>query len=85
MFRVVISLYVNCRGAEFRTAFMKIGGLRALTEAPVIALTASAPPSVLSVIQATLHLKNPVIISHSLDRPNIFLSVSKSKGLCVSV
>ena len=73
-----------CRGSDFRTSFRSIGGLRALTDAPFIALSASAPPSVEKCIVDSLHLKSPVHVSHSLDRPNIFLSYSKSKGLTVS-
>lgn len=71
------------RGSDFRTAFKSIGGLRALTDAPFMALSASAPPPVAKVIEESLHLKCPVHISHSLDRPNIFFSFSKSKGLAV--
>ena len=50
-----------------------------------MALSASAPPLVAKVIEESLHLKSPVLISHNLDRPNIFFSFSKSKGLAVSV
>lgn len=73
------------RGSDFRTSFNSIGGLRALTDAPFMALSASAPPLVTKAIEESLHLKSPVHISHSLDRPNIFFSLSKSKGLAVSV
>lgn len=60
------------RGADFRTSFRSIGGLRALTAVPFMALSASAPPAVAKSIEDSLHLKSPVHISHSLDRPNIF-------------
>ena len=73
------------RGKKFRTAFKSIGGLRALADVPFMALSASAPPLVAKVIEESLHLKSPVLISHNLDRPNIFFSFSKSKGLAVSV
>lgn len=72
------------RGSDFRTSFRRIGGLRALTSAPFMALSASAPPTIAKAIEESLHLKAPVSISHSLDRPNIYFSFSKSKGLAVS-
>lgn len=72
------------RGSDFRTAFMSIGGLRALTDVPFMALSASAPPSIAKSIEDSLHLKTPVHIFHSLDRPNVFLSYAKSMGLTVS-
>ena len=73
-----------CRGSDFRTSFKKIGGLRALTGVPFMALSASAPPPVVKSIVEALHLKSPVHVFHSLDRPNIFLSYAVSKGLAVS-
>lgn len=66
---VIIFFY---RGRDFRTAFDKLGGLRALTDAPFMALTASAPTNVQSAIVKSLHLKGPIVISYSLDRPNIY-------------
>ena len=69
----------NYRGRDFRTAFDKLGGLRALTDAPVMALTASAPADVQSF--ESLHFKEPVIV---LDRSNIFLSASPIKSVNVS-
>ena len=72
------------RGSDFRTSFKHIGGLRALTDVPFMALSASAPPLVTDSIIHSLHLKSPVTVSHSLDRPNIFLSYAISKGLTVS-
>ena len=44
------------RGEKFRTAFRQLGGLRALTSAPFMALTASAPPSIEAEVKATLEL-----------------------------
>ena len=75
---------VSCRGPDFRTSFKKIGGLRALAGVPFMALSASAPPPVAEAIEKSLVLKSPVHIENSLDRLNIFFSVSKSKGLAVS-
>ena len=49
-----------------------------------MSLTASVPPIVLSDIVKSLHMKDPVFVAHSLDRPNIFYSVAKESGICVS-
>ena len=75
-------LFIN-RGIDFRKSFKEIGGLRALIEAPFMALTASAPPSVESEIISSLHLVEPVIVSHDLNRRNIFISASVIKSLNV--
>ena len=61
-----------------------IGGLRALTTAPFMALSASAPPHIEATIVDFLKLDNPVQVSKHLDRPNIYLSVSPINGLKVS-
>ena len=75
----------HCRGRDFRTAFAKIGGLRALTQAPFMALTASAPPAIQETISKSLHLKDPTCVLQGLDRPNIYLSASAIKSLNVSL
>ena len=65
------------------TAFTRIGGLRALTEAPFMALTASAPPNIQSAIVETLQLKNAAVVSCQLDRPkHLSLSLSKQRFEC---
>ncbi len=65
------------RGEKFRTAFKSLGGLRALTTAPFVALTATAPPEVEAELLTSLELNDPAIVKHPLDRPNIYLSVVK--------
>ena len=75
----------GCRGTEFRTAFGRIGGLRALTKCPFMALTASAPPTVESSIKSSLSLVSPVVVSQPLNRSNIYLSVSKKSSLALSL
>lgn len=50
-----------------------------------MALTASASSDVQKLIQSSLHLHNPIVVSKSLDRPNVFFSVSEIKGYIVSV
>ena len=80
-----LNLKCTCRGHNFRTAFSKIGALRALTSVPFMALTASAPSDVQVEITNLLHMSTPVIVSCSLDRPNIYLSTSQVKSLNVSL
>ena len=56
-----------------------IGNLRALTHAPVMSLTASAPPPAELDLLDSLHMTNLVMIKHGLDRPNTFYSVAKKR------
>ena len=60
------------RGAEFRPMFSKLGNLRATIKAPFMALTATASENTYRSIVESLHLDNPVVVSRSLDRPNIY-------------
>ena len=78
--------YVECciRGKDFRTAFDRMGGVRALVDVPFMALTASAPPEIEATIVSSLQLNNPVIVHCDLDRPNIYFSCSPIKTLNVS-
>ena len=76
--------YFVYRGRNFRPSFEKIGGLKALTNAPVMALTASASSSIQQTIASSLNLIEPVVVAHSLDRRNIFFSVGDMKGISVS-
>ena len=48
------------RGSKFQPSFEKIGGLRALTSAPLMALTASASSGIQQAIASSLHLVDPV-------------------------
>ena len=70
------------RGNDFRTAFGKIGGLRA---SPIMALTATASAETESMISTSLSLTEPVVISQRLNRANIFFSASGIKSLAVSM
>lgn len=72
------------RGHTFRTAFSKLGSLRALTQAPFMALTATASATTQSAISEALKLVEPVVVSLDLNRHNIFLSVSAIRTMCVS-
>ena len=75
---------ISLRGKDFRTVFSKIGGLRAVTSVPFMALTATASSTTQKLISQLLHLENPVVVSCSLNRPNICFSASSMKGYNVS-
>ena len=77
----------NNRGETFRTAFRQIGGLRALTNAPFMALTASAPPSIEAEITSNLemHAHDCITVSLPLDRPNIYMSTKRKCSFSVSL
>ena len=66
-----------CRGPTFRTAFQKLGWLRAITKVPIMALTASAPPAFERENVNSLALDNTVVVREQLNRPNIYNSVGK--------
>ena len=51
-----------------------------LKKVPFVALTATATPTVRDDILDSLHLKDPIIIVSSLDRPNLYISVGKKTG-----
>ncbi|XP_040273813.1 Werner syndrome ATP-dependent helicase [Bufo bufo] len=65
-------------GHDFRSAYRSLGNLkRLLPSVPVIALTATASPSVRDDILASLHLHDPQITCTSFDRPNLYLEVAR--------
>ena len=68
---------LSCRGPKFQTAFQKLGGLRAVTKAPIMALTASAPPAFEREIVNSLVLIHPTVVRQQLSRPNMCISVGK--------
>ena len=68
-------------GEEFRTDFRKLSQLRAIfPSAPMVALTASAPPKQLSVLTDALFLQNPLKVVGNLDRPNIYIGIHRRKA-----
>ena len=73
-----LSYVLTCmhRSVDFRKAFKRSGELRAVVDVPFMAFTASAPTPVQSDIIHTLHLNSPVVVSATLDQPNIYLSAS---------
>ena len=67
---------MSLRGNDFRQAFSRIGGLRALTAVPFMALTDSAPPKTQDEICSSLHLHHHIVVARPLDKANVFLSQS---------
>jgi ATP-dependent DNA helicase RecQ len=63
-------------GYDFRPSYLRIAALRALLPGvPLLALTASATPTVLKDIVDKLELKEPVIFRQPFTRPNLSYSV----------
>ncbi|KAI0039256.1 hypothetical protein FA95DRAFT_1479310, partial [Auriscalpium vulgare] len=59
------------KAMAFRPAWGKISDLRAKFKAtPLLALTATAPPRILSALPDVLGLKDPVILKTTINRPN---------------
>ena len=79
-----IFLYTHVRGPDFRQAFRRIRGLRALSGVPFMSLTASAPTAVEADIVRSLCLNKVVYIRHPLNRSNIFLAVKTKSSFSVS-
>ena len=82
---IVCYSHFTYRGSDFRKSFAGIGDLRALTNAPVMALTASAPPHVEAELVKSLHLQKTVYVKQPLDRPNTFYAVYKKTSMVVRV
>ncbi|XP_048416891.1 bifunctional 3'-5' exonuclease/ATP-dependent helicase WRN isoform X2 [Stegostoma tigrinum] len=70
-------------GHDFRNSYRKLGTLKNfLPQTPVVALTATASPSIRCDIIESLRLKNPRIVCTTFDRPNLYLEVcSKSTDI----
>ena len=75
---------MSFRGTDLRPSFNQLGNLRAIIKSPFMALTATASQRTCNAIVGSLHLDHPVTISRSLNRPNIYFSVSQIKSLKVS-
>ncbi|MBT2547766.1 RecQ family ATP-dependent DNA helicase [Arthrobacter sp. ISL-65] len=67
---------VSSWGHDFRPDYLRLGEVRAqLGSPPVAALTATASPPVRDEIQQRLRMKDPLVLVHGFDRPNIRLDV----------
>lgn len=58
-------------GYDFRPDYLRIGELRKLVDAPVIALTATATPSVAEDIMERLGFKEKLCLKTGFERPNL--------------
>ena len=58
-------------GYDFRPSYLRIGELRPLINAPVIALTATATPVVAKDIMERLRFKEPNLLRAGFERPNL--------------
>ena len=66
-------------GYDFRPDYLEIGQLRKHTDAPVIALTATATPLVAEDIMARLGFRQPLILKSGFERPNLSYIVRKTQ------
>ena len=70
--------FILYRGmGKFRKAYECIGGIRSITRAPFMVLTAPCYHD----IHTSLSLISPVTIMHNVNRPNISLSVGKKSSV----
>ncbi|KAM4614964.1 bifunctional 3'-5' exonuclease/ATP-dependent helicase WRN [Polymixia lowei] len=68
-------------GHDFRGAYRNLGKLKGcLPDVPIMALTATASPSIREDIVKSLNLDRPIITCTSFDRPNLFLDVRRKCG-----
>ncbi|NXD30187.1 WRN helicase, partial [Spelaeornis formosus] len=68
-------------GHDFRNSFRSLGLIKkTLPSVPIIALTATASPSIREDIVKCLNLRNPQVTCTSFDRPNLYLEVGQQSG-----
>ncbi len=69
---------VSAWGHDFRPDYLRLGAvIEALGHPTVLALTATAAPPVRREIAARLVMREPKVVVHGFDRPNIHLGVER--------
>ena len=66
-------------GYDFRPDYLEIGQIRKHTDAPVIALTATATPLVANDIMERLGFKEKLLLKSGFERPNLSYIVRKTQ------
>lgn len=61
-------------GFDFRPDYLRIGEVLMEKRPPILALSATATLSVLEDIKAYLHMQEPFMFIHNVDRPNIHIA-----------
>ena len=64
-------------GYDFRPDYLEIGKVREITDAPIIALTATATPEVANDIMERLDFREKNLIKSGFERPNLYYIVRK--------
>lgn len=67
-------------GHDFRPAYLRLDRLRAMFDAPMIALTATATPRTRREIVTRLRLSDPVTVVGGFDRPNLVWGVERARS-----
>ncbi|KAJ8401886.1 hypothetical protein AAFF_G00374670 [Aldrovandia affinis] len=68
-------------GHDFRGAYRNLGMLKMkLPDVPIVALTATASPSIRDDIVKSLKLVRPIVTCTTFDRPNLYLDVQRKSG-----
>lgn len=67
---------VSSWGHDFRPEYMRLGELRQILDAPMMALTATATPRVVDEIVKGLEMRKAKVICGDFARPNLHFSVS---------
>lgn len=77
---------ISTWGHDFRIEYRNLKSLKVVfPDIPTIAVTATATPQVKDDIKNQLCLINPIILTTSFDRPNIFITVKEKNFDTISV